>query len=439
MAIKIIKNVTVLTMNSQYDIIENGVVIIKDKIIEAIGGTELLNSYSEQDAVIINGNNGILMPGMINCHTHVSMVPFRSLADDVPNRLKRYLFPLEKMLVDAELVYIGAKYGIAEMLLGGVTTFADMYYFEDKVAAASAEMGMRSVLGETILNFPAPDAKEPFGGLEYSEGFIKQWKNHSLITPAVAPHAPYTNTTESLQQAKNLADKYQVPLLMHIAEMDYEQEKYLTEYNQTPIEYLKDIRFLGNNVVAAHVVNATQNDLNILQEYGVGISHNISANSKGAKGVAPVKQMYEMNLKLGLGTDGPMSSNTLDILAQMSLMPKIHKLFHKNRAYFPAKEVVTMGTIGGARALGIDQITGSIEVGKRADISILETESVNMQPVFDYYSVIVYSANSRNVNTVLVDGELLVHDKQLVKSDFKTIRRDLLRQTQKIKRVADTL
>lgn len=433
----IIKNVNILTMNSRKDIIENGVLVIRDNIIVDIGNDSLLNKYSFDS--IIDGKEGILMPGMINTHTHSSMVVFRSLGDDVPDRLKRYLFPLEQMLVNKDLVYLGAKYGVAEMLLGGVTTFADMYYFEDEVAKAAKELGIRGVLGETILNFPSPDSKEPYGGLEYSEWFIEKWINDDLIIPAVAPHAPYTNDTEHLKKAAMLAEKYNVPMMMHVAEMDYEYEQYKKQYNMTPVQYLDSIGVLNEKFIAAHSILVTDEDIDLLEKRKVGISHNIGANSKGAKGVAPITKMYEKGMKVGLGTDGPMSGNTLDILTQMALVGKVHKLFNKDRSLFPASEIVEMATIGGARVLNLDDKIGSIEIGKRADLVIFEIESVNMQPIYDYYSVLVYSANPSNVQTVIVDGKILVENKKLKNFNLIELIKQLKAMKGKISEVASQL
>lgn len=435
--ITIIKNINILTMNSNEDIIEDGIVAYKSNKIIYVGNENLYEN--EENIELIDGKNGILMPGMINCHTHVSMIPFRSLADDYKDRLKRYLFPLEQKLVDKKLTYIGAKYGISEMLLGGVTTFCDMYYFEDEVAKAAKELNIRGILCETIVDFPSPDSKEKFGGLEYSKWFIEKWKDDELITPGLAPHAPYTNTDESLIDAYNISKRYNVPLTMHVAEMDYELEECKEKYNLTPIGYLDKLGILDSNFISAHTVLIDDNDIKILKERKVKVSHNIGANSKGAKGVMPISKMMDNNIDIGLGTDGPMSGNTLDIITQMSQVGKIHKLFNNDRTLLPSIELVKMATIGGAKVLGIDDKVGSIEVGKKADLVLIETQSVNMQPIYDYYSTIVYSSNPSNVDTVIINGDIVVKDKQLISGDFNKIRKDLLELKNKISEVAKTL
>lgn len=431
----LIKNVTALTMDSEERIIENAVVVIEGDRIIGVGEESLEKEYPGY--TIIDGNKGILMPGMVNTHTHAAMAVFRSLADDHPDRLKRYIFPLEKKLVDRHLVYWSTKYAICEMLLSGVTTFCDMYYFEDEVAKACKELGLRGILGETIVNFPSPDSAEPYGGLDYCRTFIEKWKGEDLITPAVAPHAPYTNDDEHLKAAYELSRQYDVPLVMHVAEMDFEMKKYREEYDKTPVQYLDSLGILSNNFIGAHFVLVEDEDIDILEQRGVGVCHNMGANAKGAKGVAPILEMSNRGMKVGLGTDGPMSGNTLDIITQMSLVAKIQKLFNKDRTIFPAKDIVKMATLGGARALNMDQKVGSIEVGKKADLVILETESVNMQPIYDYYSAVVYSANQSNVDTVILNGEVLVRNKKLLRADFNEIRRNFMEISAEIRNKAD--
>ncbi len=367
------------------------------------------------------------------------MIPFRSLADDYKDRLKRYLFPLEQKLVDKELTYIGAKYAISEMLLGGVTTFCDMYYFEDEVAKAAKELNMRGIVCETVVDFPSPDSEKPYGGIDYANDFIKKWKDDDLITPGVAPHAIYTNSDESLKSAYNLSKEHNIPFTMHVAEMDYEVSMYKEKYNLTPVGYLDKLGILDHNFISAHTILVNDEDINILKEKNVKVSHNISANSKGAKGVCPILKMKENNIDIGLGTDGPMSSNTLDIISQMSQVGKVHKLFNNDRTLLPSDEIVEMATMGGARVLGLEKKVGSIEVGKKADLVLIETKSVNMQPIYDYYATIVYSSNPSNVHTVIVDGKIVVRNKELVSGDFSKIRKDLLGLKDKINEVAKNL
>ena len=430
----IIKNVNIITMDNNMTEYKNGFVIIEDENISYIGNMAELKE--DESAIIIDGNNGILMPGMINTHTHLSMIPFRSLGDDCKDRLRRYLFPLENECMNEKLAYYSAKYAICEMLLSGVTTIMDMYYFEDEVAKASEEMGIRAFLGETVINFPTCDSKDAFGGLDYSINFIEKWKNHKLITPFIAPHAPNTNDTNSLVKANEISKKYNVPISMHLSEMDYELKYFKDEFNKTPVEYLESIGLLSYRLVAAHCIYLTDNDINLLQKYNVKVAHCIGSNTKSAKGVAPVNKLLQHNIPVGLGTDGASSGNTLDIITQFKLFANFHKLENKDRSIFPAKDIVKLGTISGAKVLNKDNEIGSIEVGKKADLVIIETNSVNMFPIFDPYSAIVYSANTSNVDTVFVNGKCVVKNKKPVNNDLQTIREELKNHMQQFEQKA---
>lgn len=430
----LIRNVTILTMNEKKDIIENGVLIVKDHIIYDIGSIDLIDKY--KDYTIIDGKEGILIPGMVNCHTHNSMVIFRSLGDDVADRLTKYLFPLEKMILDKEVVYLGAKYGASELALGGVTTFADMYYFEDEVAKATEEVGLRAVLGETVVNFISPDTDKPYGGIEYAKDYIKKWKGNKLITPAIAPHATYSLDSIHFKKCHDLAVLEDIPILIHIAETKQERDKFQKEYNLSPVKYLESIGFLDKRVLGAHLIYIDDEDIEILKKRQVGVSHNMGANAKGAHGISPAYKMYKDDLRIGLGSDGPMSGNTIDIFSQMGLVAKFHKFYNDDRTIFTAKEILEMGTIGGARALHMENEIGSIELGKKADLVLIETDSVNMQPIYDPYSVLVYSANASNVEMVMVNGEIVVRDKKLINVDYKSLAAEMRKLRDRINNAA---
>lgn len=415
----LIKNVWILTMDSVY---KNGYLIIEDKTILSLG--DMKQCPDVQVDRVIDGQGGLLMPGMINTHTQAGMIPFRSLGDDTPDRLTRFLFPLESQAMTAELAYHSTKVAIAEMQLAGITTFYDIYYFEESVAEATAEMNSRAILAETVLE-DGCDSDEKFGGLKIAEEFIKKWSHHPLITPAIAPHAPYTNSTESLKEAANLSTKYNVPLSIHLSEMTFEMEKYGQEYQQTPVEYLEAIDFLSNKLLAAHLIFATDDDLDILAKYNVSVAHCIGANTKSGKGVAPLQQMIDKGLKVGLGTDGPSSGNTLDLFTQMKLLANFHKTYTHNRATFPSREIVRLATLGGAEALGMEKLTGSLEIGKKADITLIETDSINMFPIHDPYAAIVYSANAANVCEVWIDDKHIVSQKRLNNHSEVTLTKNL--------------
>lgn len=415
----LLTNMHVLTMDAAYTTFNPGFISITNDKITAVGPMD--NLPTDDYERVIDGKGALAIPGMINTHTHIGMVPFRSLGDDTPDRLTRFLFPLEQSCMTESLAYHSGKYAIAEMQLAGITTFFDMYYFEDELAKATDEMGSRAILAETILE-EAPDSAQPYGGLAYATSFIPKWLDHPLITPAVAPHAPYTNSAESLKQAFDLAEKYTVPFSLHVSEMTFEMDRYQREYNQTPVQYLNDLGILNERTLAAHCIFATEADIALMKEKNVAVAHCIGANTKSAKGIAPVQAMLDAGLRVGLGTDGPSSGNTLDLFSQMKMVAYFHKTALKNRAAFPTRDIVRLATIGGAEALGMADQIGSLEPGKQADITLIETDSVNMFPIFDPYAVLVYSAQAHNVRDVFIAGEPVVTDKKIVRADLYDLR-----------------
>ena len=422
----LIRNVHILSMDENYSEIKDGYLVIEEECITKIGSVSELNSLTLDVDKVIEGKNGLLIPGMINTHTHAGMIPFRSLGDDVPDRLRRFLFPLEQYMTK-ELVKASSNYAIAEMLLSGVTSFCDMYYFEDEVAKSCKKMGIRALVGETIIDMPTCDSPTPSGGYAYCESFLEQWQNDPLITPIIAPHAPNTNNVEMLKKIVSLSEKYNAPITMHVSEMTYEITGFQEKYNQTPIEFLQTLGYFERDFILAHCIFATEHDLDILanSKGKARVAHCIGANTKSAKGVAPIKQMLEKNILTGLGTDGPSSGNTLDLFSQMRLFANVHKTYNQDRSLFPAKEIVRLATIGGAETLGLADQVGSITVGKKADLTLIETESVNMFPIFDPYSAIVYSANASNVDSVWVNGRQLVSEKKLVEQELNEIKTTL--------------
>jgi len=404
----LIHNAHVLTMNAALDRYPDGCVVVEGPKIAAVGDRSLIARYSSYERIDAEG--GLLIPGLINAHTHAGMVPFRSLGDDCVDRLRRFLFPLEAAMT-RELACASAAYACREMLLAGTTTFVDMYYFESDIARVVKDAGLRAFLGETVIDFPTCDASEPHGGIAYAERFIPEWLGDDLITPMIAPHGTNTNAPEKLVEARRLADRYGVPMTMHVSEMDYEVAHFRKVYGKTPIAFLDSIGLLSPRFLAAHCVLAEEADLDILAARGVPVAHCIGANTKSAKGVAPVKAMRARGIPVALGTDGPSSGNTLDMFTQFDLFAKFHKTANKDRAAFPAAEILKLATSGAAAALGIADKVGSIEAGKRADLALVETSSVNMFPIHDPYSALVYSAKSFNVDSVFVDGKPLLRGK----------------------------
>lgn len=419
----VIKNAWILTMNERMEQFRNGYLVADEKIVE-VGPMDLLPKDITYDQCI-DAKGAILLPGMVNTHTHIGMIPFRSLGDDYPDRLRRFLFPLENECMNEELVFTSGRYAIAEMQLAGVTTFFDMYYFEHQLAIAAEEMQARALLAETVIDSVTVDVPEPMGGLQYAESFLPKWQGTKRIQASIAPHAPYSNTIEVLQQADVLSEKYNVSWMMHVSEMDFEMEKFRKERNQTPIEFLADIGVLSPRLVAAHCIHLTDHDIELLQKYDVKVAHCIGANTKSAKGVARVRDLLFAGVTVGLGTDGPSSGNTLDLFSQMRLFANFHKTFLRDRSAFPAEAIVKLATIEGAKVLGMEDEIGSIVAGKQADFILIETDSVNMFPIFDPYSALVYSANASNVRDVFIAGKQVVAGKKLVDFDVTQLRAEL--------------
>jgi 5-methylthioadenosine/S-adenosylhomocysteine deaminase len=416
----IITHAFLVTMDAPKHIYDDGAVVIKDGQILAIGPSAIAARY--RATRVIDAAGDIAMPGMINAHMHASMTVFRGLGDDVPDRLLRFIFPLERKLVDREIVYWGALHGMVEMIQGGVTTMADMYYFEDEVARGARKIGMRGVLGETVINAPAPDAPEPYGGLPYALKFIQQFRGDPLITPALAPHAPYTVDADHLRLIQKEADRLDVPVLMHVAEMPSEVESTKKDFNMTPIEYLDSIGLLTPRLVAAHCIFASDSDIALLKARNVGVGHNLVSNIKSAKGVSPAWKMFNQGVRIGLGTDGPMSGNTLDIIGQLGYVAKVHKLVNQDRNIMPAISVVEMATMGGARALHMENRIGSLEAGKLADIVLLDHNSTTMTPFYDVYSTLVYAASAHDVKTTIIQGRIIMQDGKIKTVDVADIK-----------------
>lgn len=426
-----IENVTIVTMDAAFNLYENGNVTIEgDKIIA-------INDCSAKVDKVIDGKSGILMPGMVNTHAHMGMVPFRGLGDDCADRLRRFLFPLEAAAMTEKLVSLSSEYAAAEMMLGGITQVFDMYFYEDAVAQAMVKMNLRATLAETILDFAHCNSDKAYGGLDYSEWFISKWKNaHPLITPAIAPHATNTNSPEALKKAFEIAEKHDVMLTTHVSEMDYEMDYFRKEYDMTPVEFLDSIGLLNERLLAVHCIHATESDVKLFRERGVKVSHCVGSNTKAGKGVMPLKAMMAEGITVGLGTDGASSGNTLDLITQLGMITRAHKTANHDRSAFTAKEIVYLATMGGAKALGTDDITGSIEIGKKADMVLIETQSVNMFPIYEAYSAIVYSANPSNVDSVWVNGVMTVENKKLVHHNLAEIRQKLEKEMVEFRRLA---
>ncbi len=410
---------TIITMNPGRQIIEDGAVAIRGDTIAAVGTrAEILTKFLANHVVQAEGK--LVLPGFINGHTHVPMTLFRGLHDDVTldDWLHKYIFPAEAKNVTEEFVRWGTRLAIAEQLRSGVTTFADMYYFEDAVAEETKAAGMRGVLGETFIDFPAPDNKNNAAMLQYTERFLKKWQGDPLIHAAPAPHSIYICSQKTLQDAAALARKYHAPILIHVAEMKKELEDSLKQNGMTPVQYLEKIGILGPDVVAAHCIFVDADDRAILAKRQVGCVHNPSSNMMLASGVSPVPEMRAAGVAVGLGTDGPAGSNNdLDLMEEMDLAAKLAKIEHHDPRALGAQAVVEMGTIDGARALHLEKEIGSLEVGKKADVVLIGLDAPNAVPIYDYYAAIAYALKGSDVETVIVGGRILMRDKKLLTID----------------------
>jgi 5-methylthioadenosine/S-adenosylhomocysteine deaminase len=410
----IIQGGMTLTMDAGRRVFPDGLVAIRGDRLVAVGNrSELASRFLP--SLVINAGGEAVLPGLINGHTHAPMVLFRGMADDLELHewLTKYIFPAEAKNVTREFVYWGTQLACLEMIRSGTTTFSDMYYFEDAVAEAAAQAGMRGVLAQTILDFPSPDSPTSQAGLEYTERFIKQWQNHPLITPAVGPHAAYTNSTETLKKVQAFAEAHNVPIHMHVAETRTEVEDISKRYRARPVEYLERIGLLSPRLIAAHVVHVNDGEIQLLQRRQVGVVHNPQSNMKLASGVAPVPQMIRANLALGLGTDGAASNNTLDMFEAMKTAALLHKLASNDPKVVNARQALEMATINGARALHLEKEIGSLEPGKRADLIIVGLDAPHQVPVYDVQSQLVYATNGSDVKTVIINGRVVMRDRHV--------------------------
>jgi 5-methylthioadenosine/S-adenosylhomocysteine deaminase len=410
---------TVVTMDAERRIIEDGTVAVTGDKIVAIGPRMSIEAkYAVPQT--INARGKLVLPGFINGHTHVPMTLLRGLRDDVTldEWLRKYIFTAEAKNVTEEFVRWGTRLAAAEQIRGGVTTFADMYYFEDAIAEETKAAGMRGVLGETILDFPAPDNKSNAAMLEYSEKFLKRWQGDALIHAAVAPHSIYTCSQKTLQDSAALARRYSAPILIHVAEMKKELDDSRTQNGTTPVQYLDKLGILGPDVVAAHCIFVDETDRKILAQRRVGCVHNPSSNMMLASGVAPVIEEREAGVAVGLGTDGPAGSNNdLDLMEEMDLAAKLQKITKMDPRALGAKAVVEMATIEGARAVHMEKEIGSLEPGKKADLILIGLDAPNAVPMYDIYSQLAYALKGSDLETVIIGGRVVMRDKKLLTLD----------------------
>ncbi len=415
---------TVVTVDADRRVIENGAVAIRGERIVAVGpAAELEKRYRARRRLRADGR--LILPGLINTHTHAAMSLYRGVADDrqLEDWLRNYIFPLEAKFTTKDFVYWGTLLAALEMIRGGTTTFTDMYYFEDEVARAAAQAGIRVVAGQTILDFPAPDYKTPAEALRGTEEFIGRWKGHSLVVPVVAPHSAYTCSAETLRASATLAQRTGGPLLIHLAESKGEMEDVRSKHGQTPVAYLAGLGVFDVHTLGAHCIFIDATDRKTLAEKGTGCAHNPSSNMMMASGVSPVPALRAAGVAVGLGTDGPAGSNNdFNMWEEMDLAAKLQKVSLDNPQALGAIDALTMATREGARALGLEKEIGSLEPGKRADLILVRRDAPHAVPSYNAYSQIVYSLKASDVETTIINGRVVMERGRVLTLDEAAIR-----------------
>ena len=432
----VIHNGTIVTVNPHFDIIPNGLLCVKGDKLERLD-TNAVNQPPPAAAETIDAGGGLIMPGLVNSHTHLPMSLFRGLADDLPldSWLNEHIFPAEGAYIQPKSVGWGTLLACAEMLLSGTTTCCDGYFFEDQVAEAVDASGMRAVLAQGVIDFPAPGVPDPKNNLKIPRAFIARWQHASaLITPSVFCHSAYTCSGETLKKAKSLSTDAGLRFQIHAAETQDEVRQIQQKYNTTPIGYLDGLGILDENTLLVHCVWLDEADIDRIAKRKASISHNPESNAKLAAGIAPAPQMLKAGIALGLGTDGCASNNNLDLFHEMDMAAKIHKAKTYDPTTMDARTVVEMATIGGARAIGLDTQIGSLEKGKQADIIIIENRSPHLTPMYHPASHIVYAAKSSDVRDVVVAGRVLVRNRRFLSLDVEEIMAEVRKIAEQIKK-----
>ncbi|HET7698295.1 MAG TPA: amidohydrolase [Vicinamibacterales bacterium] len=418
----VVANGIVVTVDGNRRVIEGGAVAIDGRDIVGVD-TSAAIAARFRGRETIDAAGRVIMPGLINTHTHAPMVLFRGLADDLAlmDWLQKYIFPAEAKTVSPAFVRAGTRLAALEMIESGTTAYADMYYFEEEIARATKAAGIRGILGQTIIQFPVPDAKTPAEGLARTERFAKEFAGDELITPAVAPHAMYTLDGDTLKACRALADRLKIPVIIHLAETQDEIRTSAEKYRATPTAYLDSLGFWGPRTLANHAVHLTASDIATLASRKVGVSHNPESNMKLASGIAPVEEMRRAGVAVGLGTDGAASNNDLDMFEAMRQAAFLHKLKNNDPRAVAAPVALEMATIGGARALGMDREIGSLEPGKRADLLIVSMSAARQTPMYDPVSHLVYVTRGDDVRTTIVNGKVVMRERTVLTLPAKQV------------------
>ncbi len=428
---KIIHNAHIITMNPESDVIPQGTILIENGKIRYIGN-ECLN---DSDAEYTDAEGMFVLPGFINTHTHVPMTMLRGYADDLPLQqwLNEHIFPAEARLVNPENVRTACRLAFIEMIKSGTTCFNDMYFFEDVIAEEARKAGIRGVVGESLIDFPTASFRNVDEGADLCEKLIRKWQGDPLIHPSVCAHSPYTCSETTLQRAKQLADKFNTLLQIHLSETRQETEELLAKTGMRPAEYLHSIGLLDRNVIAAHCVWLDAHETELMADTCVSIAHCPKSNLKLASGIADTESLLKAGVTVSLGTDGAASNNTLDMVEEMRFAALLPKIIHYDPEAVNARQALQMATINGAKALGLSHLTGSLEVGKSADLILVHADSTNMQPVFDEYSAIVYAMNSKNVRSSMVNGEWIMRNRMLCHLNKEETLEDIRRLSRLVK------
>ena len=429
----LIHNAKVLTLNDSDEIFSPGTVAIQNDEIVWVGPEDSWPDRFEPGE-LVNMAGGLIMPGLINAHTHAAMTCFRGLADDLPLTvwLNEHIFPAEKK-IDAEMVYKGTLLACAEMILSGTTTFCDMYLFEDQVAKAAHEAGMRAVVGEVLYDFPSPNYGPPENGLSFTRDLINTWAKDPLISVAVEPHAVYTCSPGLLRACRDIAVEFRVPMIIHLAESQDEVDQVKGLYGVSPVMHLEKLGLLGPHLVADHCVVLRDEEIDLLAHRGVKVVHNPESNMKLASGVAPAVELLARGVAMGLGTDGCASNNNLDMLAEMDTAAKLHKVYRLDPTVMGARTVTHLAVRGGARVLGVEDKVGCLEPGKKADIIGLDLDKPHLTPLYNIYSHLVYAVSAADVTLSIINGRVVMRNGELLTLDVERVMAEVRAIARKIK------
>lgn len=418
----IVKADNVLTMDKHFTAFNKGAIAVHKGSILAVGNAgDIMRKYTS--GLVIGGNGFVAFPGLVNTHSHSPMVYFRGLADDLPLKewLEEHIWPAEKKWLSPAFVADASELAFLEMLKSGITSCNDMYFYGDELAAAAKRIGIRAVIGAGILDFPTSTAQNAAEYLEKAEAFISRWKDDRLVTPCIAPHSAYACSPETLQKAKALSEKHSVRLHIHLSETEWEVGELMALYQSRPVNFLDSIGLFDESVTAAHCIWVEDEEIEIMAKRGVNVSHCMESNLKLASGFAPVASMLAQGIRVTFGTDGAASNNDLNILSEMSTTAKVHKALSKDPTILSARRVMLMATRWGAEAIGLGDVTGSIEMGKAADIVLADVRKPHLSPMYDPYSSIVYSMSAADVDSVIVDGKLVLNRRTLTTADEQAI------------------